>query len=153
MPIKRILCIVLTCAVAAALLSPLLQLTVVRSETCQAEAANTMELQWDDGIAMDRVSGGVGGCPECYVFQGVQFTLPEGLSTAVLKQVEVYATGRGTVKVWVTDATANNLITPVFVGVKGTDWYNISLPDVLVGTGFYIWIEIPKGSSLCTTVS
>jgi parallel beta-helix repeat protein len=150
MSMKRILSIVLTCIVLAALLSSVLELPVVRAESCPAQmSADTIELKWDDGVAMDQTMSGIGGCPSCSTFQGVWFTLPEGLSTAVLKTAKVYAgKDKTTLKVYVTDVSKSNLMEPVAFAINGTAWYDVPLPNVIVPSTFYIWIERSGGSLL-----
>ncbi len=144
---SRKLCLmVVACSVVLSLLWSVLGSQAVKGECCQTRGfGGTLELKWDDGVPLDRVSY---GCGECLVYQGVQFTLPAGLSHAILRGTRLYAgTGEATLFVSVTDGSFNYLLDPLPFQVNGSVWYDVPLPEVEVPKTFYVWIKVPMGSA------
>jgi parallel beta-helix repeat protein len=133
-------------------LLPLLTIGIpaTQAETVCTQSATT-ELAYDDGIAMDRALPGMGGCPSCTIFQGVKFQLPHGLSSSTLTATRIYAgTGKGKLVVYVTDAQRGYLSDPITFNVNGTRWYDVTLPNIVVGSEFYIFAQREKKETYLT---
>jgi len=143
--------ILILAAILASGLSPLLRLPAA-AQSCQDATTTGFELKWDDGVAWDTVSRRTVACTSCMIYQGVQFTLPEGMSTTTLTKARVYAgPGKDIVKVHVTGADRHRLIDAVELAVDDAKWYEIALPDVTVSTGFCIFVECHKFSNNAAT--
>lgn len=139
------------------LVSCLFTLVTVRLQPAKGQTvctqSATSEIALDDGFALDQALPGIGGCHSCTVWQGVKFTLPEGLTTAVVKATRVYAGGgKGTLVAYVTDEKGDFVSAGVTFLVNGTQWYTVTLPDVVVGNQFWIFIQRTGGGLLQTAV-
>jgi len=147
MPMGKFRGIALVWILLVSLLLSLLPVLMLGPVPVQAQApcsvAGTIELAYDDGIPMDRaLPAGVGNCPPCTNFQGVRFELPEGIPTATLTMTRIYAgASSARLTVHVTDDQMENLMEPVVFSVKGSKWYEVPLPNVVVPHHFYIWVD------------
>ena len=150
---RRIRGINLVYAILASLLVLILAMPLLLLSPRPAEAQTataTMELKHDDNVPMDQALPGIGGCPSCTEWQGVKFTLPEGVPTAVLTMASVYAgNGDGTLIVYVTDAKRDFIIPGgISFKVSGTKWYKVAQPNIAVSKEFWIWVQRQGGSLL-----
>jgi len=149
----------LTLLVMLSPLSPLLfdpHQALAQPVDCGATGA-TMELKYDnwevDG-AVGQMHDQLGGCDSCQRYQGVLFSLPEGVTSSVLKKVRFYAGGGkaslgvhilGTLDGFYADV--ENYLTPKFwVPISEKEgqgkWYEVSLADVRVPSKFWVFLEL-----------
>ena len=149
----------LTLLVMLSPLSPLLfdpHQALAQPVDCGATGA-TMELKYDnwevDG-AVGQMHDQLSGCDSCQRYQGVLFSLPEGVTSSVLKKVRFYAGGGkaslgvhilGTLDGFYADV--ENYLTPKFwVPISEKEgqgkWYEVSLADVRVPSKFWVFLEL-----------
>jgi parallel beta-helix repeat protein len=104
----------------------------------------TIELKYDDGIPFGQMSDQLGGCDACSTYQGVEFSLPEGVSSSVMTKVRFYA-GSGKTKgdVWIhiMDTDLNYLTPKLKYTITKEDWHEVVLPDVVVPNKFWVWVQ------------
>ena len=122
--------------------SPLL----LRPQGCAAAQpcpdVGTLELKYDDGIPYEQLSSLVAVCTSCTHFQGVLFSLPEGVASSILTKVRFYAGGgKAPVHVWLYDTQLNRLTDPIEYLVSEERWHEILLPDVVVPSKFWVLME------------
>ena len=108
-----------------------------------AVTGSTIELKYDDGIPYGQMyTHQLAGCDQCQTFQGVLFSLPEGVSSSVLRKVRFYAGGgKASVRIHIIDTAYNLLIPKITYGVTEEKWHEIPLPDVTVPNKFWVFVE------------
>ncbi|MBN2098339.1 MAG: right-handed parallel beta-helix repeat-containing protein [Dehalococcoidia bacterium] len=119
---------------------------------------DTGELAYDDGDPYGQMwTHQLSGCQQCQTFQGVLFSLPQGVASSILSKVRFYAGGgKGTVVVHIMDTKAggfapNELLIPkILCEVTAEKWYEIPVGDLVVPTKFWIFVE--AADSLKVTV-
>jgi len=117
----------------------------------QSAVGATVELAYDSGLPSGQMIDQLGGCTMCQTYQGVLFSLPEEVSSSVLKKVRFYAGGgKADVGVHIMNTTDDNFtagadLTPkLVVTISEEKWYEVSLPDVAVPSKFWVFFELAK---------
>lgn len=121
---------------------PLVQdTTQAQTETVYCGDFQTLELKYDDGIAFGTVRDLNIGCAPCYLYQGVQFSLPEGCDSAALVSVHLYLGGKGKTELHIMDAAMEYIGIPITCSANGEAWYQVPTGDRIVPNRFWIFTK------------
>lgn len=147
----RFITVCLMVVIALSLVVTLLpmQKDAAAESICPA-SSEFMELSYDDGTMQKYVKT---VCPSCAYFQGVQFSLPSGLTSATINSVRFYckpAFAGAQVEVYVKGADhVTDLVPVIGYSVARTGWQTVALSGAVASGDFYVLVRrFQEGTSL-----
>jgi hypothetical protein len=110
-----------------------------------ADDGDTVELFYDDGIVVAFLKE---VCGSCETYEGVKFSLPEGMQSATLTSVRFYfnpGAGGSAFQLHITGADPTKDLIPFQeYQANGKGWATVAVPEVSVGKDFWVIIRRMK---------
>ena len=115
------------------------------AQACESQTSEELELKYDDGVPIGTMKAM--GCEACSAFQGVRFTLPEGLPTAILTGVRFEVPGSSDASaaslwVYITGPDhVNTLVPPIPYSATTGGWQTAAVGNIVVPHDFWLIIK------------